>query len=85
MVRPGADHHRAFLLRVWTREQSGALLSSIRDVETGETHVFANLDQLNEWLGREMNRRRASRSRSTGSPGRRRGNRTRRSPGGAQG
>jgi hypothetical protein len=54
MVRPGADHHRAFLLRVWTREQSEGLLSSIRDVETGETHVFASLDQLDEWLRREV-------------------------------
>jgi hypothetical protein len=55
MVRPGADRHRAFLLRVWTSEQSDAILSSIRDVETGETHLFASLDQLDEWLRVEMN------------------------------
>jgi hypothetical protein len=37
------------------RSREGALLSSVRDVETGETHIFANLDQLNEWLRVVMN------------------------------
>lgn len=70
-MRPEAGRYRAFLLRVWIREEDQALLSSVRDVETGETRAFSNLDQLNEWLSREMNRQRARRSRSTENPGRR--------------
>lgn len=54
-MRPGTDRHRAFLLRIWVREQDDALLSSLRDVESGETHVFATLEQLNDWLSRAMN------------------------------
>lgn len=54
-MAPDSDRYRAFLLRVWTKEPEGALLSSVRDVETGETYIFANLDQLNEWLRVVMN------------------------------
>jgi hypothetical protein len=54
MVRPEADWYRAFLLRVWIHERGKALLSSVQDVETGETRVFADLDQLSEWLRREV-------------------------------
>lgn len=50
-----AGRHRAFLLRVWAREQDETLRSSVRDVESGETRVFANLDQLNDWLRQAMN------------------------------
>jgi hypothetical protein len=35
------------------RKQDKAVLSSIQDVETGETRVFASLELLNEWLRRE--------------------------------
>jgi hypothetical protein len=40
---------------VWTKEPERALLSSVRDVEPGETFILANLDQLNEWLRVVMN------------------------------
>ena len=50
-----AGRHRAFLLRVWTGEQDESLRSSVRDVESGETRVFANLDHLNDWLRQAMN------------------------------
>ncbi len=53
-MEPEADHCRAFLLRVWTREQDHALLSSVQDVETGETHVFSDLEHLSAWLRGEI-------------------------------
>ena len=46
--------YRAFLLRVWTRPDGGAARASIRDVETGETHAFDDLDKLRVWLGSEI-------------------------------
>ncbi len=46
--------YRAFLLRVWTRPEGGDARASIRDVETGESHAFDNLDKLRAWLGSEM-------------------------------
>ena len=46
--------YRAFLLRVWTRPEGGDARASIRDVETGETHAFDDLDRLREWLGAEI-------------------------------
>jgi hypothetical protein len=46
--------YRAYLLRVWTPAGDGDVRASIRDVETGETHAFTDLDQLTEWLRGEV-------------------------------
>ena len=53
-VRTETIRYRAFLLRVWTRPDGGDARASIRDVETGETHAFDDLDRLSEWLGVEI-------------------------------
>ena len=53
-MKPGAAPYRAFLLRVWTTPRGTQARASVRDVETGEAQAFANLDQLSEWLNREM-------------------------------
>lgn len=53
-MKPGTITYRAFLLRVWTPPYGSGLRASIRDVETGETRVLLDLDQLPEWLNREM-------------------------------
>jgi hypothetical protein len=42
--------YRAYLLRVWVAAEGERLRASLRDVESGETHAFADLDELAEWL-----------------------------------
>ncbi|MEA2024160.1 MAG: hypothetical protein U9N79_07710 [Actinomycetota bacterium] len=64
--------YRAFLLRVWTRPEGGGARASIRDVETGETHAFDDLDRLRDWLGREVHTN-AGRGSTVASTGTRRG------------
>ncbi len=46
--------YRAYLLRVWTSAGDGDVRASVRDVETGETRAFADLDRLVEWLDGEV-------------------------------
>ena len=46
--------NRAYLLRVWTPAEGDDVRASIRDVESGETHAFADLDRLTEWLRGEV-------------------------------
>lgn len=46
--------YRAFLLRVWARPEGGDARASIRDVATGETHAFDDLDRFREWLEHEI-------------------------------
>ena len=53
-MKPGAAQYRAFLLRVWTPPHGTDVRASVRDVETGEAHAFVDLDQLSEWLNRQI-------------------------------
>jgi hypothetical protein len=39
---------------MWATPDGNDVRASIRDVETGESHAFASLDRLGEWLNREM-------------------------------
>jgi len=59
-VRPGGvsvsgrpTTYRAYLLRVWTPAAGQVVRASLRDVGSGETHAFADLDSLDEWLRRD--------------------------------
>lgn len=47
--KPGPDLNRSFLLRVWKATRHSAR-ASLTDVNTGEVHVFADLDKLSRWL-----------------------------------
>ena len=53
-MTPHRPTYRAYLLRVWTPAGNADVRASIRDVESGETHAFADLDRLTEWLHREV-------------------------------
>ena len=43
---------RAFLLRVWRTERDSRLRAAATDVDSGQTRVFVDLEDLTEWLGR---------------------------------
>ncbi|MEN8234881.1 MAG: hypothetical protein ABFR89_08185 [Actinomycetota bacterium] len=53
-MEPQTTSYRAFLLRVWTQRRGTSTRASVRDVESGETKAFTNLDALHEWLDHEM-------------------------------
>ena len=46
--------YRAYLLRVWTQEGEDRARASIRDVKSGETRAFRDLDHLDQWLHQEV-------------------------------
>ena len=57
---------RAFLLRVWAGNQGHRVRASIRDVDTGETHAFPDLDDLHKWLNQQTRTRAAQASKAGG-------------------
>lgn len=53
-VRPGTVTYRSFLLQVWTSMDEPTLHASIKDVATGETRTFADLETFFDWLIQNM-------------------------------
>ena len=49
-----ATMYRAFLLRVWTPNQSSGARATLTDVTTGECQVFSDLEDLYDWLDRTV-------------------------------
>ncbi len=51
-MRPTRTTYRGFLLRMWWQDDGARVRSSIRDIDTGESRVFADLESLCTWLRR---------------------------------
>lgn len=50
--------YRAFLIRIWSPTQGGALRASLTDVDSGAVHAFEDLGVLHDWLTSEIDVRR---------------------------
>lgn len=45
--------YRAFLVRIWDRAETADTRASATDVNAGTTHVFADLEELVDWMKSE--------------------------------
>ncbi len=44
--------YRAFLLRIWEPAHGQSMRAIVRDVASGRTHAFSELDEMTRWLER---------------------------------
>lgn len=52
--------YRSYLLRLWKPVDREGVRIAVEDVETGESHAFADLERFYRWLDRETDTKRES-------------------------
>ena len=55
--------YRSYLLRLWKSATGEGVRIAVEDVETGESHAFADLERFSRWLDRESDAGRESATR----------------------